>query len=145
MVNLYILTGAVLLAFLGGTAAGAWWAARPATSNGALMNEPPKGTAGLDVATLAGYVLLSLVQFAAIHDGLRQWMHLGDLFTLLVSLPLALSPGGGAILASLGAMQAWGWSGFGTFGLFGGLSALLVLYAARSGLVKVALRFTEED
>jgi hypothetical protein len=142
MVNLYILTGAVLLAFLAGTAAGAWWTTRPPRL---AVKEPPKGTAGLDVATLAGYVLLSLVQLAAVHEGLRQWMHLGDLPTLLASLPIAFSPGAGAIMASLGAMQAWGWSGFGAFGLFGGLSALLVLYAARSGLVKVAVRFTDED
>ncbi|MGK9164942.1 hypothetical protein KXR53_01520 [Inquilinus limosus] len=109
------------------------------------MKEPTKSAAGLDVATLAGYVLLSLVQLAAVHDGLRQWMHLGDLATLLVAVPVAFSPGAGAIMASLGAMQAWGWSALGAFGLFGGLSALLVLYAGRSGLVKVAVRYTEED
>lgn len=109
------------------------------------MKEPPKGAAEWDVAVIAGYVLLSLVQLAAIHEGLRQWMHFGDLLALLLSLPIAFSPGAGTIMASLGAMQAWGWSGLGAFGLFGGLAALLVLYAARSGLVKVAVRFTDED
>jgi hypothetical protein len=72
-------------------------------------------------------------------------MHFGDLPALLVSLPLALFPGAGAIVASLGAMSAWGWSGLGAFGLFLGLLALIALYTARSGLVKVALRFTDED
>lgn len=108
------------------------------------MKEPQKGAAGWDVAVVAGYVLLSLVQLAAVHEGLRQWMRFGDLVALLVSLPVAFSPGAGAIMASVGAMQAWGWSGLGAFGLFGGLSALLVLYAARSGLVKAVVRFSDE-
>jgi hypothetical protein len=109
------------------------------------MKQPPKHAAGLDLATAAGYVLLSLLQLAAVHEGLRQWMHLGDLATLLVAVPVAFSPVAGAIMASLGAMQAWGWSALGAFGLFGGLSALLVLYAVRSGLVSVAVRFTDDD
>jgi hypothetical protein len=109
------------------------------------MKNPSSGSAEVDVLVVAGYVLLSLGQLAAIHAGVTRWMHFGDLQALLVSVPLAIFPGAGGIVASLGAISAWGWSGLSAFGIFLGLLALIALYMARSGLVKVALRLTDED
>lgn len=82
----------------------------------------------MQIVGLLLYLVIGLVQLAAIQAGLSEWMGLHWIFAIPLSLFLAYLPLIGAILGFVGATSVWQWAWW-QAGLlfFGGLAFVAVL------------------
>jgi hypothetical protein len=78
------------------------------------------------------FVLLSLLQWAAVFAAFSDWMGLHWIFASLLSFAVAFTPLLGTGLAIVGAISAWGMSGIGATALFLGPAFVMMLVARSS-------------
>jgi len=86
------------------------------------------------------YVLVGLMQLAAIYEGLERWLHIPWWISAVVGLTVAGIPIIGTIAGVMGAIKGWGWSLWGALALFGWPYLLYGLAMAGGGAADVWAR-----
>lgn len=74
-----------------------------------------------------GYMILGLVQLAAVMAGLEEWVGMHWFFAVVLAFIIAYIPIVGAVVGMMGAMEAWHWEWWQAGGLFFG--SLIVIGA----------------
>jgi hypothetical protein len=64
----------------------------------------------LQGVAILGYLLVGLIQLAAIIEGLNSWIGLPTILAIPFAFFLAYIPIVGAVLGMVGAVSFWGWS-----------------------------------
>jgi len=79
------------------------------------------------------YMLVGLVQLAAIMAGLEEWWGVPGILSFIIALFVAYIPFIGQITGMIGAHDAWGWSWIFSIGLFFGPFILIFLISLIGG------------
>jgi len=89
---------------------------------------------GVTGAVIVLYILVGLLQLAAIMGGLDEWTGMPSVVVVALALFLAYIPVVGLVLGVAGALLVWEWSIVAVAGLFGAPYVLgLLLYALGEG------------
>jgi hypothetical protein len=59
---------------------------------------------------IVGFLVVGLIQLAAIVEGLNSWVGLPTIISIVLAFFLAYTPILGAVLGIIGATSFWGWS-----------------------------------
>lgn len=79
------------------------------------------------------YVVLGLVQLAAVMAGLEEWVGLHWVLAFFLALIIAYIPLVGSVVGIMGAIEAWHWAWWQAGALFFGGLAVVVVLAVVSG------------
>lgn len=80
------------------------------------------------------YLVIGIVQLAAVMAGLESWWGLNGFFSFIIAFVVAYIPLLGSVVGMMGAVQAWHWEWWQAGGLFFGALILTVLLGGVSSI-----------
>ena len=65
---------------------------------------------GLFILAMWGYIIMGLIQIAALVEGVKAYLGIGTLLAAIVSAIVSYFPFVGPVAGTFGAMHSWDWS-----------------------------------